>query len=1175
MAEAYTKLIELKVKDTDLGRALKKLTTSLDRIEKKLEAIGGKGGKGFTQVSKGADRAAASLKKLQANSTGVAKASGYLRASILGVGAGLVASNAAVTALDKALRRTSVPFVNLGKLANDTTGSLLANKAAFLASTAAVPLLAKALIVGAGAYAVFGSKIFNVKKNLTGFVGNLKTAEKAIRKFVLQVKSPKGELTIFDRIQAAKGGGLVGLRKLLDQVTAAQSKLISTNLNYISSSQQVRAVENALNAELMARKRIMDQIIMGEQARTPTSTLTAAAGQAGGLEGLRTLLAEAQGIQDRMLTTNENYKVASARVKNIQKAINAELERRDKIMGRVNEKEQKSVSLGERLRGLAANVGGKAVQAARPGRGMERRGLLAGGLGATAGLGMFANTGVGQALGSAGNLAAGSMKWGLGKAGFGGTAAGLGKLTTGFKAAAVAAKGVAAANVMNPAFVAALGVAWVAFGNKGIKSAIEKLIGVERAAKKTTASFFKFGKNNAAINQISKELQISKDAMQKLGIAAEKTANQLKRVKSNVRASARGREASGFATWDSDTQTKLAAAKSLERKNKRLIQQGKEALTGERLMTKEMQKQNKARDKAIQKDKRTAKQRLKNWQRIRGQKKESLMLGAGFPLLFGGGVGATAGGVGGAMLGNAMGMGGFGSQILGSALGTMIDTAVQKVTALKQALNQLNMDNLVDSGIRLTGEMQAQVEILKQMGRHDEARAVAAEQIRNQTGLTQGTMGDINNAVNLLKAAWNDVSHSVGGVLGVLAAPFIVALSAVLKAVSLVAQGFNTLSGFLGDVLRKLPGSERLAGAFKRLSQWLANSRKEAILLARAMNKIGDTAVTRASIRDQKHRGLNLTFDQQRENLGFDRNEMTMDFNAETRRLAREIRKKNPNTDVQNRLIRGLNKQRRGEFKLEQQSFTFKEENIDQLEAESLRKLTTKNTMLAAQFEIEKKIVEAKLAGDADTAVRLTFESQKLAIQEKLGEDLRKAKSIEEEVLLVKNALLSIDKARLTVTGHITEAEQKLKNLYEQIGQTVENGLVNAIQGAIDGTKTLGQVAGQVFNQIANSLLKFGVNSLLGGIPGLGDFFRADGGNVTGGEPYMVGERGPELFVPNTSGNIVPNESIGGSSVVVNVDASGSSVEGDAENARALGEMLASAIQAELIQQKRPGGLLS
>ena len=86
---------------------------------------------------------------------------------------------------------------------------------------------------------------------------------------------------------------------------------------------------------------------------------------------------------------------------------------------------------------------------------------------------------------------------------------------------------------------------------------------------------------------------------------------------------------------------------------------------------------------------------------------------------------------------------------------------------------------------------------------------------------------------------------------------------------------------------------------------------------------------------------------------------------------------------------------------------------------------------------------------------------------------------------------------------------------------------------------------------------------------------RALGGAVGAGRPYMVGERGPELFVPGAQGNIVPNSAMGGSNIVVNVDASGSSVEGDSDQAAQLGKMLGAAVQAELIKQKRPGGLLA
>lgn len=89
---------------------------------------------------------------------------------------------------------------------------------------------------------------------------------------------------------------------------------------------------------------------------------------------------------------------------------------------------------------------------------------------------------------------------------------------------------------------------------------------------------------------------------------------------------------------------------------------------------------------------------------------------------------------------------------------------------------------------------------------------------------------------------------------------------------------------------------------------------------------------------------------------------------------------------------------------------------------------------------------------------------------------------------------------------------------------------------------------------------------------------RAMGGPVSAGSPYMVGERGPELFVPGRSGTIVPNNALsagGATSVVVNVDAGASNVQGNDAQASQLGKVIGLAVQQELIKQKRPGGLLS
>src|SRR5690606_19540464 len=60
----------------------------------------------------------------------------------------------------------------------------------------------------------------------------------------------------------------------------------------------------------------------------------------------------------------------------------------------------------------------------------------------------------------------------------------------------------------------------------------------------------------------------------------------------------------------------------------------------------------------------------------------------------------------------------------------------------------------------------------------------------------------------------------------------------------------------------------------------------------------------------------------------------------------------------------------------------------------------------------------------------------------------------------------------------------------------------------------------------------FGESFLGFRIPG-----RAMGGPVMAGQPYVVGERGPELFVPRQAGTVVPNHAIQ-SPIVINIDAS-------------------------------------
>lgn len=84
---------------------------------------------------------------------------------------------------------------------------------------------------------------------------------------------------------------------------------------------------------------------------------------------------------------------------------------------------------------------------------------------------------------------------------------------------------------------------------------------------------------------------------------------------------------------------------------------------------------------------------------------------------------------------------------------------------------------------------------------------------------------------------------------------------------------------------------------------------------------------------------------------------------------------------------------------------------------------------------------------------------------------------------------------------------------------------------------------------------------------------RAAGGPVTGGSPYLVGESGPEMYVPQgfSAGSMKSTSN----NVVVNVNASGSQAEGDAPDSKRLGEAIGAAVRQELMRQQRPGGILA
>jgi hypothetical protein len=180
------------------------------------------------------------------------------------------------------------------------------------------------------------------------------------------------------------------------------------------------------------------------------------------------------------------------------------------------------------------------------------------------------------------------------------------------------------------------------------------------------------------------------------------------------------------------------------------------------------------------------------------------------------------------------------------------------------------------------------------------------------------------------------------------------------------------------------------------------------------------------------------------------------------------------------------------------------------------------------------------------------------------------------------------------------------------------DSLFSSLVAVVDGTKTAEEAFADFLRSIADLLLQtaqqmiaqyiaLGIARQFAGIPGgyglpgggmpfggsgaapaglntssLTGFFnpsaftgRANGGSVSGGQPYLVGERGPELFVPGAQGNIVPNNAMGG----VNVGTINISVENTGEQLspraqKQLAGQVKGIVLGTLANERRSGGIL-
>ena len=248
----------------------------------------------------------------------------------------------------------------------------------------------------------------------------------------------------------------------------------------------------------------------------------------------------------------------------------------------------------------------------------------------------------------------------------------------------------------------------------------------------------------------------------------------------------------------------------------------------------------------------------------------------------------------------------------------------------------------------------------------------------------------------------------------------------------------------------------------------------------------------------------------------------------------------------------------------------------------------TRHQKFKKAFDTEKEREEFKLKKQKE--FNEEFDDTNFTAEELLGNQIK----INEQMQFLSEFRAPTDELREL----LTPMRQVL-----DLSVAIRDGFKDSFRGIIDGTMTVGDAFRNMFMRITDHFLDMAAqmaavqlqkgflglfsnmfNFNLGKSPG-NDIqntvgLAANGGPVGMRKPYIVGERGPELFVPNQSGNIIPNHDLAGvgggsTNIVVNVDASGSSVEGDEQRGRELGRLISVAVQSELVQQKRPGGLLA
>ena len=196
---------------------------------------------------------------------------------------------------------------------------------------------------------------------------------------------------------------------------------------------------------------------------------------------------------------------------------------------------------------------------------------------------------------------------------------------------------------------------------------------------------------------------------------------------------------------------------------------------------------------------------------------------------------------------------------------------------------------------------------------------------------------------------------------------------------------------------------------------------------------------------------------------------------------------------------------------------------------------------------------------------------------------LEAIKAADEADRAAKKALADARKKEAEDLKNLIEKYKQYQGLVDGVSNTIEQGLIDIAERTKTVEEAFRDMAADIIRQLYRVLvvqqMVGSFNAATGEGSGLAGFFggmfkpRANGGPVTAGQPYLVGERGPELFVPSSNGGVVANDNMGGGvTVVQNLNISTGVSQTVRAEIRNLMPQIAETAKSAVVDSKRRGG---